>query len=55
MSNRVDVMNGVYNRILEKKLIDETKAREVALNEVTSVRRMIKEFKKGEDESIKKI
>ena len=51
--HRVDIMDKVYNRALEKALIDESKQREAMTLELTSVRQMVKEFKNTEEESTK--
>jgi hypothetical protein len=45
----------MYNRLLEKELIDMTGKNEVMLGEVKAVRKTLGQLKKTEEESYKKI
>jgi len=49
----VDIINKVYNRSLEKALVDEINQREAIMLELQSVRKMAKEFKQTEEASTK--
>ena len=52
---RVDVMSKIYNRILEKKLIDAYEQIDGFIAEIKPSRAMNKEFKQTEEMSLKKI
>ena len=53
--NRIDIMNRCYNRLLEKQIIDSTYEQSGMQIELKSVRKMISEFKKTEEQSQKKM
>ena len=50
-----EIINRVYNRLLEKSVYDSVLAVDAQKLELKSVRKMIDDFKKQEDESKKKI
>ena len=49
--NKNEIMNKVYNRLLEKSMIEEALAKDILTKEVESSRKMVKQFKKTEEES----
>jgi DNA-binding transcriptional regulator YhcF (GntR family) len=51
--NKVDLMNRVYSRLLEKQFVEEVTTKDSIVSELNSMRKMTKEFKKTEEESQK--